>query len=260
VLRIHVEDGNMDCIGPSFEGKFKWLRGVDVPAESMMDKRYPQGCCLALPCNHSSILKINPSTDEVYSFGQDTIKGCGSDDWLYHGGNLASNGWIYAIPANAKQVLKFHPVTDKVYLIGPNFPGRCKWFGGILGSDGCVYGIPHNQTGVLKIDPSTDQVAILYHDSGKPLPDGRWKWHGGIRAGDKIYGFPNNSDNILVINCRLKQVFFRAMQNVFSELIAIRMISRSWGHFCSKGKTSSRTALPHVMVVCTVFHREAQVS
>jgi hypothetical protein len=148
VLRIRVADGNMDFIGPAYEGKFKWLRGVEVPAPAMNhDARYPDGCCLALPCNSASILKINPATSEVYTFGEEILGQCGSDRWHYHGGNLADNGWLYAIPANAERVLKFHPVTDQVMFIGPCFPGGQKWFGGILGSDRCIYGIPHNERG-----------------------------------------------------------------------------------------------------------------
>jgi hypothetical protein len=148
VLRIRVADGQMDFIGPAYEGKFKWLRGVEVPASAMNhDARYPDGCCLALPCNSASILKINPATSEVYTFGQEILSQCGSDRWHYHGGNLADNGWLYAIPANAERVLKFHPVTDQVVFIGPCFSGGQKWFGGILGSDRCIYGIPHNERG-----------------------------------------------------------------------------------------------------------------
>lgn len=65
-------------------------------------------------------------------------------------------------------------------------------YGGILGSDGCIYGIPHNANGVLKIDPVTQEVSILAEGT---LPDGQWKWHGGLASNDgtKIIGFPNNA-------------------------------------------------------------------
>ena len=151
-----------------------------------------------------SILKINPSTDEVTTFGADVIQNCGASRWLYHGGVLApNNGYVYAIPANAKRVLEFHPGTEEVCFIGPTFEsGYCKWFGGILGSDGNIYGIPHNETGVLQIDPRTDQVSVLMQEDGSHLPSGQWKWHGGLRAGNKIYGFPNNADEVLVVQCR----------------------------------------------------------
>ena len=207
VLRIRVEDGTMDTFGPSFEGKFKWLRGVEIPAEYMekndeSSNEYPHGCCVALPCNHASILKINPFNDLVTTFGMDVIQDCGTDRWLYHGGVLASNGYVYAIPANATKVLKFHPLTEEVCFIGPEFDsGYCKWFGGLYASDGCIYGIPHNERGVLQIDPRTDRVSVLMQEDGSPLPPGQWKWHGGLRAGTKLYGFPNNADDVLVIDC-----------------------------------------------------------
>jgi hypothetical protein len=210
VLRIHVaDDGRMDLMGPEFPGKFKWLRGVTVSSAAMEQHAdYPSGCCLALPSNDPSILKINPATDHVYSFGSEVIQqACvGVQGWYYHGGNLAPNGWVYAIPANATRVLKFHPVTDQVVLLGPEFTGPQKWYGGITGSDGCIYGIPHNHAGVLQIDPRDDSITLLHpppHPDGTPqlLPEGRWKWHGGLRAGNKIYGFPNNADCVLVIDC-----------------------------------------------------------
>jgi hypothetical protein len=149
VLRIHVASGTTDLIGPSYEGKFKWLRGVTVPPSSITDHRnmYPLGCCVALPSNAPSILKINPATNEVYAFGEPVLKDCGDTSWLYHGGNLADNGYVYAIPANANRVCKFHPATDDIQLIGPVFEGKQKWYGGIVGSDRCIYGIPHNAQG-----------------------------------------------------------------------------------------------------------------
>lgn len=60
---------------------------------------------------------------------------------------------------------------------------------------------------MLKIDPTTDNVSLLLKENGQPLSDGQWKWHGGLRAGDKIIGFPNNSDDVLVINCRTQTVY-----------------------------------------------------
>jgi len=85
----------MDFIGPSFPGKYKWLRGVEVPANVMANEdEYPIGCCLALPSNALSILKINPKNQEVTTFGNLTE----DVGWLYHGGNLLADGFVYAIP------------------------------------------------------------------------------------------------------------------------------------------------------------------
>ena len=203
VLCINTETSEMKMIGPSYQGQFKWLRGLEVPASAMGDKadNYPAGCCLALPSNASSVLKINCATNEVTTFGKIEEKG-----WLYHGGNLASDGFVYAIPANATRVLKIDPRNETLELIGPDFPGRQKWFGGIMGCDGCIYGIPQNANGVLKINPSTQECTILGEGT---LGDGNWKWHGGlaINGGQRIIGFPNNDDNVLVIDVEDGKVY-----------------------------------------------------
>jgi len=202
VLRVNTETNEMDFIGPSFDGPFKWLRGVEVPAEVMGDElkeQYPFGCCLALPSNASCVLKINPKTSEVSTFGEMSEKG-----WLYHGGNLAADGFVYAIPANALQVMRIDPRTDKIEFIGPLYHGVQKWYGGVLAYDGCIYGIPHNATGVLKIDPISGNCTIL-----GALSEGKWKWHGGlaINGGKKIIGFPNNADNVLVVDVEEQRVY-----------------------------------------------------
>ncbi len=104
VLRVNTQTNSMDLIGPEFPGNFKWLRGVDIPAEVMVDKEddessvrneneFSAGCCIALPSNACSILKINCKTNEVTTFGEIVEKG-----WLYHGGNLTADGFVYAIP------------------------------------------------------------------------------------------------------------------------------------------------------------------
>jgi len=193
---VTVATGEVELIGPKYVGKFKWLRGVEVPASVMGEDRFPCGACFALPSNASSVLRIDPATQEVT-----TIGGPFSGDWLWHGGNLASDGNIYAIPCNAEQVLKINVRTSEVSMIGPKFPGRQKWYGGILASNGCIYGIPQNSTGVLKIDPSTGECSVLAEGT---LTEGGWKWHGGTAGDDRhiIYGFPNNSDYVLKVDAR----------------------------------------------------------
>ena len=47
----------------------------------------------------------------------------------------------------------------------------------------------------------------MHLDDNQPLPTGQWKWHGGLRAGDKIFGFPNNADSVLVIDCRNCRIY-----------------------------------------------------
>lgn len=160
VLRIELKAKKVELIGPSFLGKFKWLRGVPVPPTP----EYPAGCCIALPCNSISILKIVPDTNSVYTFGEAALReNCNlQNGWFYHGGNFSSaTGCIYAIPANANRVMKFNPYTDEVTFIGSDYgEGKQKWYGGIEGSDGCIYGIPHNETG--KRYHSIVVVTLLY--------------------------------------------------------------------------------------------------
>ena len=206
VLRIHTQTNTIDWIGPAFEGKFKWLRGVEIPAE-VMGAGYPRGCCIALPSNAPAVLKVNPESNQVTTFGEAAVRAAGDSGWFYHGGAVGANGMIYAIPANADRVMKIDPRTEQCWFVGPRYEGRQKWFGGILGSDGCVYGVPHNAEGVLRIDPQTDAVSVLFAPPEAPLPAGRWKYHGGAAVGDKIYGYPNNADNVLVVDVRASRVY-----------------------------------------------------
>lgn len=71
--------------------------------------------------------------------------------------------------------------------------------------------------GVLKIDPTNDDVTLLFLDNGQYLPKGQWKWHGGLRAGDKIYGFPNNANDVLVLNCREGRVYTIGNSNILQS-------------------------------------------
>eukprot|EP00814_Leptocylindrus_danicus_P009707 CAMPEP_0116014790 /NCGR_PEP_ID=MMETSP0321-20121206/6463_1 /TAXON_ID=163516 /ORGANISM="Leptocylindrus danicus var. danicus, Strain B650" /LENGTH=769 /DNA_ID=CAMNT_0003484461 /DNA_START=103 /DNA_END=2413 /DNA_ORIENTATION=- len=197
VLRVTVSSGKVDLIGPHFTGKFKWLRGVPIPASVMGKESFPSGACIAIPCNSKSVLRIDPHSDEVIAFGHKTLEKMGK--WLYHGGELASDGYVYAIPANAERVLKIDPRTLETSLIGPVFEGVQKWYGGLLGGNGAIYGIPQNSTGCLKIDPESQEVTIVGEGT---LSEGRYKWHGGLSTADKrfIYGFPNHEDKVLKLD------------------------------------------------------------
>ncbi|KAL7530912.1 hypothetical protein ACHAXR_003741, partial [Thalassiosira sp. AJA248-18] len=214
VVRVDVHSGEVSLIGPEYMGEFKWLRGVEVPGHVMGRKddgslAYPSGCCLALPCNSKKgcVLKIDPETSNVTTFITGQPIPNVEEGWLFHGGNLASHdGLVYAIPASAPRVMKIDPRLETTEYIGPEFQGKAKWYGGITGADDCIYGIPHNSTGVLKINPRTQEVTILAEGT---LPEGRWKWHGGLASldGSKIIGFPNNADSVLVIDVIKQRVY-----------------------------------------------------
>lgn len=167
----------------------------------------PAGCCLPVPCcsRDGRVLKIDPETSRVSTFLTRPVAEA-AGVWLYHGGNLAPDGFVYAIPASASRVMKIDPRAETTELIGPEYRGKAKWYGGIAGADGCIYGLPHNARGVLKIDPRTQEVTVLAEGT---LPEGRWKWHGGLASSDgkKIIGFPNNADSVLVIDVVRQRVY-----------------------------------------------------
>lgn len=80
-------------------------------------------------------------------------------------------------------------------------------------------GIPHNANGVLKINPSTQEVSILAEGI---LPDGQWKWHGGLASSDctKIIGFPNNAGELLGL-CVLLRTFINSKVRTSSDSILV---------------------------------------
>ena len=106
---------------------------------------------------------------------------------------------LKAIPANAQRVLKIDPRTLETTFIGPNYEGGQKWYGGLLAANGSIYGIPQNASGIIKINPTTQEVSIIGLGT---LPEGEWKWHGGITTTDQklIYGFPNNANQVLKLD------------------------------------------------------------
>ena len=185
VLRIDPSSGVVDHIGPSFEGHYKWLRGVKVG-----------GIIYGMPCHHGSVLRIDPATGHVSTFGN-----CGDGEWKWHGGVVAGDGSIYAMPQSAEAVLRIDPVKDAVSLVGGPFPGRNKWYGGLLGADGCIYGIPQNADSVLRIEPDLQRVTTI-----GALPAGGWKWHGGVVSDGVIYSLPAHADTVLRIDTRTAEV------------------------------------------------------
>eukprot|EP00928_Gymnodinium_smaydae_P005669 TRINITY_DN11936_c0_g1_i1.p1 TRINITY_DN11936_c0_g1~~TRINITY_DN11936_c0_g1_i1.p1 ORF type:complete len:457 (-),score=94.72 TRINITY_DN11936_c0_g1_i1:52-1371(-) len=189
VLRIHVETGVVDEIGPDFVGGFKWLRGAESPLDE---------CLYCMPSNADQVLCINPAEQSVHAFGEPE-----PGDWKWHGGNLGNDGNIYGIPANATQVLKIDPRTKEVTKFGGPWPERQKWYGGVKAANGSIYGIPQCARGVLKIVPETGECSVL-----GDLGEGGWKYHGGLATPDGliVYGIPCNADSVLKIDTRTDTV------------------------------------------------------
>lgn len=167
-------------IGPSFEGEYKWLRGVLMST----------GVIIGIPCHADAILCINPTTSTATTIDWDARdprappKGM---PWKWHGGQISpDDGCLYCIPQRAEAVLKFDPVTNQATFIGDRYPGRNKWYGGLLGRDGAIYGVNQNHPSILRIDPKTQSTSL--HGN---FPEGGFKWHGGVVGTDgNIYGIP----------------------------------------------------------------------
>mmetsp|Transcript_24182 Transcript_24182/g.52968 ORF Transcript_24182/g.52968 Transcript_24182/m.52968 type:complete len:231 (+) Transcript_24182:162-854(+) len=112
--------------------------------------------------------------------------------WKYHGGNICSDGCIYAVPQSAWHVLKIDPQTDKCSLVGPELPGKYKWYGGVE-SGGSIYCVPQNSAHVLVINPT---AITLHGDYG----EGGHKWHGAAKSDyGTIVCIPNNVETVLLV-------------------------------------------------------------
>src|SRR5690606_29548350 len=93
----------------------------------------------------SSILKIDPTTDTVSTFGSLASSG------KFYSGVLAPNGMIYGLPFSSASILKIDPTTDTVSTFGSVGTSAGKWTGSVLAPNGMIYAIPYNSIKVLKI-------------------------------------------------------------------------------------------------------------
>ena len=141
VLQLDPDTDTLQQVGPVLPGKYKYLRGVPIG-----------NIIYGLPCHADSILRIDTSTGDITTmdipyeafFADNPVKAQQqrAQEWKYHGGNQSPvDGCIYAIPQSATHVLKIDPQTDTCTLVGPELPGRWKWYGGVIGKqDGAIYG------------------------------------------------------------------------------------------------------------------------
>lgn len=125
---------------------------------------------------------------------------------LWFGGVLADNKCIYGIPFRAKDVLVFNTTDDSMYYIEIHeLLGHYLWRGGVKGPNGKIYGIPSDAHHILVIDPSSNSTELIsldnHADDNGPLSYGKFKWAGGILAANgMIYGIPDRSNSVLIIN------------------------------------------------------------
>jgi hypothetical protein len=195
VMVCDPETEKVEQIGPSFVGKYKWLRAVGVKENEII---------YGIPCNSESILRIHVPTEQISTipipyeeFYTDPLiaEEQRKMEGKYHGGGIAADGYVYAIPQNAWHVLQIDPVTEKVSFVGPLLEGRFKWSGGALGMpDGAIYCVPHNSAHVLRIGGGAK--VTLHGDFGV----GDHKWHGAVASPDgSIVCVPANANTALVI-------------------------------------------------------------
>ena len=159
-------------------------------------------CIYGIPSNADGVLKINPHTREVTTFGADAIPP-GQNRW--YGGIRGPDGCIYGMPYTADHVLKIVPGENpEVHMMGDfsDVPGGWRWHGGVLAPDGCIYAFPSHAPRVLKIDCVAGTVTLI-----GPEFEGRYKWGGGAVGLDgNVYGMPSDTDCVLRIRCATEEV------------------------------------------------------
>ena len=111
----------------------------------------PGGSIYYMPYSSQTILKIDPTTDVVTTFG--SLSGTSK----YSGGVLAPDGYIYGIPHDSTTVLKIDPITDAIISFD-SLTGSGKWVGGVISNDGSPYCAPYTSENVLKLCDSFDDV------------------------------------------------------------------------------------------------------
>ena len=136
VMEINTR-GETRLVGPELPGKFKWLRGI----------LGRDGACYAIPCHAEQVLRIRPPLPNEKEPRVDLVGPKLPGLWKWHGAvEDPKTGLIYAIPQTATKVLRLAPAgclrnnaDPQVDLIGPDLPGRWKFYGGLYlhtGSDG----------------------------------------------------------------------------------------------------------------------------
>lgn len=167
------------------------------------------GCVLAqngyvygIPSNYPDVIRIDPRTDTFLILGgQPGITG--GEKW--RGGVLAPNGIIYAVPfVGSSDVLKIDTTNDTATTMGVTVPsGNGRYVSGSLAPNGKIYCTPNATTDVLVIDPISDTIATFPVTS--PLPPAGFagrRWGGSVYSPvtNKIYGFPESTNDILIID------------------------------------------------------------
>ena len=164
----------------SLIGTEKWTGGVLAN----------DGCIYGIPGASATILKIDPSTNDIYTFGS-----VGTGQYKWWGGVLARNGGIYCSPCHQSSVLKIDPTTDTSITFGSVGTSSYKWIGAVLSNNGSIYCMPYTQSVILKIDPNTDTTNTF------GTVQGNYRFMSGTLAtNNKIYGIPSYSSFVIEID------------------------------------------------------------
>ena len=171
----------------------------------------PNGCVYGIPGTANTVLKIDPATDTVTTFGSvSAVTGITTAQNSYFDGVLVGSD-IYCVPhdgaINPEPVLVINTSTDTLSAFGA-IPGDTWWgrnAGGVkVGSR--VWFVPshHSTTNdatspIRSVDTTVPQVDT--HGSTASLGGGtgsRW-WRGAL-VGSTIYCAPRDAPNVLKIN------------------------------------------------------------
>lgn len=145
VLKIDTTNNSVSMIGPSFgTSNNKWTDAIVAPNN---------GCVYGIPDTRTDILKIDPATDTVTTFGDlSTVTARASS------AVLGIDGLIYGIPTSfldttMLRVNPFNDTIDEVPFSAPNrqFANGTSWQGAATGIDGAMYAAPFQNWDVLKV-------------------------------------------------------------------------------------------------------------
>ena len=205
VLKIDTVKGTAEEVGGSvmeFAGS-----ATDSPWRCPIEGA--DGCIYCCPRMATSVLRFDPRTHELSTFGDvDT----GISQAHYIAANLGPSGrFIYCIPCCATRVLCIDTLTQTCEFIGGDLgKKKFKWGYGCLAGDGKIYGIPLLHDRILCIDPVSKTASLF----GPTIRGGPVQWVGGAIGEDgRVYCAPFGCAQVLMIN-----PFTRSMRKLRTRL------------------------------------------
>ena len=193
------------------------------PVTSALPRPAQDGSIYAIPGTARTVLKIDPTTDAVVSYGPlfksplitSALK---RNQFKWLRGIRSEAGHIYGLPCNANAMLKIsragEVTTFGAAQIRPEAAKRWKWHGGVLIRN-VIYGVPCNCEHILKVelpDPATPDAAERVSLIRGPFA-GVGKWYGGVVGADGcMYSFPNCATSVMKFDPVTERASRRAVQ------------------------------------------------